>query len=284
MQSVSFSESAASSSPLGPFNGNTIQEEHHIDTNESGYNNHYIQEEKQKLSDPILLMPPIIDEAVKPLAKNKDIGLSADIELHGASEGHKGMDRFILQKNTSLSREDWPSGETPLNKAAYCGSEDTIRILLLFGADVSSRGLDGETALHWAAVRNHKRAARLLLDKGIDLSPNSYGETALHLAAQYGHEEIVHLILRKDIDLSQQDEDGKTALDRAEYNNHEKIVCLLRRRDMLKTWMGDHDEQSGPSSIHDDPSTSNSKTLTTSYPPIDIISSCPDHLFSLWGP
>ncbi|RPB09115.1 ankyrin, partial [Morchella conica CCBAS932] len=113
----------------------------------------------------------------------------------------------------------------PLNKAAraYCNSEGVIRFLLKFNTDVSSRGLDGETALHWAAVRNHKKVARLLLDKGIDLSPNSHGETALHLAAWYGHEEIVHLILRKDIDLSQQDKDGLTALGCAERNNHERI-------------------------------------------------------------
>jgi ankyrin repeat protein len=243
VQSVSVSESAASSSPLGPFNDNAIQEEHHIDTNEFEYNNHYTQKEKKKPSGPILPMPPIIDEAVKSLTKKKDIDLSStDIELHGASEGHKGMARIILQKNTPLSREDWSCGETRLNKAAYCDSEDMVRFLLKFNTDVSSRGLDGETALHWAAVRNHKKVARLLLDKGIDLSPNSYGETALHLAACYGHEEIVHLILRKDIDLSQQDLDANTALDLAEYNNHEKIVCLLRRRDMLKIWMGDHDE------------------------------------------
>lgn len=220
------------------------------------------------------------------MTKNKDIDLSADIELHGASEGHKGIDRLILQKNTSISSEDWSCGETPLNKAAraYCNSEGVIRFLLKFNTDVSSRGLDGETALHWAAVRNHKKVARLLLDKGIDLSPNSHGETALHLAAWYGHEEIVHLILRKDIDPSQQDKDGLTALGCAERNNHERIACLLRRRDMLKTWMGDHDEQSGPSGLHDDPPTSDSKTLTTSYPPLDTTSNCPDNIPPLWGP
>ncbi len=49
--------------------------------------------------------------------------------------------------------------------------------------DVSARGVNGETPLHYAAYRADIASAKLLLDAGVDINVrNSFGNTPLHKA------------------------------------------------------------------------------------------------------
>jgi len=69
-------------------------------------------------------------------------------------------------------------GETPLHLAAFAGYAETSRQLLDHGADVHAKSDGGWTALHYAAHSNHTNAARVLLERGADIYPrNVYGET-----------------------------------------------------------------------------------------------------------
>ena len=85
-------------------------------------------------------------------------------------------------------------GFTPLMFAAQAGHLDSVRSLLVAGADVNDATPDDGSALVLASVNGQKKVALFLLEKGAD--PNAtdgYGLTALHWALQEG---LVTLVSR----------------------------------------------------------------------------------------
>ena len=63
------------------------------------------------------------------------------------------------------------------------------------GADVNATNKNGETALMFAAQKNHIDAVRLCLDKGADVNArNGNDETALALAEKEDNTDIVNLL------------------------------------------------------------------------------------------
>ena len=54
-------------------------------------------------------------------------------------------------------------GRAPLHWAAYKGFPDTLRLLLVAGADLERGDREGCTPLHWAAIRGNGEAVTLLL-------------------------------------------------------------------------------------------------------------------------
>ena len=71
-----------------------------------------------------------------------------------------------------------------------------VKNLIIRGADVNSTNSQGETALHLAVKRRHKRIAEFLLTHGAETdAQNAYGDTPLHYAAEAGQAELVKLLL-----------------------------------------------------------------------------------------
>ena len=61
--------------------------------------------------------------------------------------------------------------ETPLMAAAISNQPATVEQLLAAGANMRTRGEDGETPLHKAAyIRDSTRVLDLLIDAGLDLT------------------------------------------------------------------------------------------------------------------
>jgi ankyrin repeat protein len=108
------------------------------------------------------------------------------------------------------------------------------KILQKKGIDVNIQDKFGQTALHWAIIRNNKEIVKLLLGKeNIDVNiQNKNGKTALYWAIKNNNTEIVKLLLEKeDIDVNIQYENGKTALYWAIYNKNTEIVKLLLEKE-----------------------------------------------------
>jgi len=100
---------------------------------------------------------------------------------------------------------------TPLLAAAENGHEAVARLLLDRGADVSTADEYRRTPLLAAAENGHEAVARLLLDRGADVSTaNVYRKSPLRAAAWNGHEAVARLLL-----------------DRGAENGHEAVARLL---------------------------------------------------------
>ncbi|MEO1034301.1 MAG: ankyrin repeat domain-containing protein [Pseudomonadota bacterium] len=65
---------------------------------------------------------------------------------------------------------DWrsPEGDTTLHYAAMRGDEMAVRILVELGIDVNARGDMGRTPLHYALTFGHRSAAKSLVSYGAD--------------------------------------------------------------------------------------------------------------------
>jgi ankyrin repeat protein len=112
-----------------------------------------------------------------------------------------------------------PDGFTALHLAAFFGQEDAAKLLLERGADVSLVARHATihvTPLHSAAAGLHPEIVKLLLEHGAD--PNAAqdgGFTPLHSAAQNDDRESVEALLEAGADPSLANDEGKTPADLA---------------------------------------------------------------------
>ena len=92
--------------------------------------------------------------------------------------------------------------DDPLLDAARRGELETVRELILRGADVDAVRGDGMTALHLAAERGHAEVARALIDAGaaVDAGTRIGRYAPLHLAARGGHGAVVARLLEAGAD------------------------------------------------------------------------------------
>ncbi|GAB4268687.1 MAG: hypothetical protein Kow0092_22520 [Deferrisomatales bacterium] len=87
-----------------------------------------------------------------------------------------------------------PAPELSLHEAARHGRTDALRRRLDAGADPNLRAA-GATPLHWAALRGHREAAALLLDRGAAVdAPDEDGYTPLFWALAGGRRGAIELL------------------------------------------------------------------------------------------
>jgi ankyrin repeat protein len=151
-----------------------------------------------------------------------------------------------------------PSAREVVSDALYIacrnGKEDTVRVLLRHGPDLSFRAFAGGTLLHWAYFSGSRAVIEALLRAGADptlrddvlrCTPRTFGicwpasvgwvskvrqrladdptlvnimeagRAPLHLAAKDGHLGVVKLLIEAGADVNLRDAEGKTALDLA---------------------------------------------------------------------
>ncbi|CAD5125234.1 DgyrCDS13477 [Dimorphilus gyrociliatus] len=112
--------------------------------------------------------------------------------------GHDTVGKALRNKHQMnlIDCED-AHGNTPLSEAASGGAKDTVRLLLLKGADPNSRGQFERTPLYRAAFAGHCEVVEELLERGAD--PRIYandGQTPLHIASK---DPIISLLENWDI-------------------------------------------------------------------------------------
>ena len=118
--------------------------------------------------------------------------------------------------------------ETTLADAAEHGDGVLVRELILDGADVNGRQVDGMTALHWAVYRDDLETAALLVKSGADVNAeNSYGVPPLSIAAMNRSATIVTLLLGAGADAQASLRGGETILMTAARTGSLKAVKAL---------------------------------------------------------
>ena len=135
--------------------------------------------------------------------------------------------RLLLLKGADVNAMS-ENSKTALHQAVDDGNEQITRLLLEKGADTESKDSSGNTALAYAAAGGREAVVQLLLEKGADVeSKNSSGDSALIWAAKTGHASIVRLLLQHGANVESEDSDGDTALILAVRGGHLLVVWLL---------------------------------------------------------
>ena len=123
--------------------------------------------------------------------------------------------------------------ELDVFEAAALGAEERLDDLLAQDAAlVYAKAGDGFTPLHLAAFFGHPGTAKLLVERGADVSAvadNAMRVRPLHSAAAADCAEIVELLLAHGADPNVQQESGHTALDAARQNGNDALAELLLR-------------------------------------------------------
>jgi ankyrin repeat protein len=92
-------------------------------------------------------------------------------------------------------REDDGDEDTCLMLAIIKEPADTVRTILVKGAEVNVRDKEGDTALFYAACNDRPDIVKLFLDRGADVNArNNNGETALSAAKTNGYQDIVRIL------------------------------------------------------------------------------------------
>ncbi|KAL8602129.1 hypothetical protein ACOMHN_007398 [Nucella lapillus] len=134
---------------------------------------------------------------------------------------------LILHTGTGINRE-LREGNTLLHFFALKGNSDVVKLLIDQGADINKQNENGDTPLYVATKEGRSHITELLIGLDADVNTqNSEGKTPLRYAAFTCQLDTAALLIRHDADVSIQDKDGITALHCAAYNGHSDIADLL---------------------------------------------------------
>lgn len=120
-------------------------------------------------------------------------------------------------------------GGSDIFEAVAAGDLDALRQTLSANPQsISSRGIQGISPLHLAAVRCNEAAGRILLDAGADVhAKKDDGWTPLHNACQNGDVAMVRLLLEHGADPSHRSKGGQTPLHSAAYGVSDNTIRML---------------------------------------------------------
>jgi ankyrin repeat protein len=162
--------------------------------------------------------------------------------------------REMLREDAELLNSRSGLDESPLGAAAHVGNKEIAEYLLSQGALLeicaaamlgmnevvqealeadpavaNARGAHGIPILFHAAIGGNYELARLLVERGADVTPAGAG-AALHAAIRVGHTEMARWLIDLGADVSAPDFQGKTPLERAGQYGRTEIAETLQQR------------------------------------------------------
>lgn len=119
----------------------------------------------------------------------------------------------------------------PIHDAVMNGAVAHVRAMLAASPDlVYSKTKDGDTPLHFAALKGYKVLVALLLEDRSDVDARDKdGDTPLYLASTRGNVAAADLLIQYGADVNAQAHDGTTPLQEAIAGGHRDMADFLRR-------------------------------------------------------
>ena len=133
--------------------------------------------------------------------------------------GYTEIVRLLVAAGANVNKKSETHGYTALMRAAEEGHADTVKLLLEAGADVNDKDNNGKAALIKAARNHHVEIVKLLLEKG--------SKVEVMTVADIPYEEIQELLLANVQNINVKNKQGNDALILATKRNNIKIVKLL---------------------------------------------------------
>lgn len=149
--------------------------------------------------------------------------------FHAVNFGSVKTIELLLDHGANINQAGC-RGKTPWLLAVESGDPAKIALLRGRGADTKVRNDNGQTGLHYAAMRGREDLFNDLLEHaGEEVSyPDRMGNTILHLAAAWNNPALVKTILAKTaIPVDAQNDDGETALLKALRSRQIAIAATL---------------------------------------------------------
>ena len=155
-----------------------------------------------------------------------------DLDIFAAAAvGRRDRVDELLDDEPYLVGACGADGFTPLHLATYFGWDETVRLLIARGADVSaiSENALRVQPLHNALAGGHIDIVDILIAAGASARARQGGGwTPLHAAVRNGNLDAIRLLLAHGADPNQPADDGTTALDLAD-RGAPRIAEVLRR-------------------------------------------------------
>ena len=134
--------------------------------------------------------------------------------LHEAIEKHDliALEALLDDESVDLNITT-VDGDTALHTAALVGNLEAIKLLVAHGADVN-RPVDfsGTTPLHFAASRTNAQIVRELIMAGADVNTqNKLGQTPIYFVEHSKNDRVIESLLRAGARLDIVDQFGQTA-------------------------------------------------------------------------
>ncbi|PFX25779.1 Ankyrin repeat and SOCS box protein 13 [Stylophora pistillata] len=143
--------------------------------------------------------------------------------IHEAAlNGHIDCLASLLEKGAKVDSATYNNNgpNTPLHYAARHGYVESVRLLLMYGADWKSVNNFGETPLHCTAMRGYVDCMQTLVRAEAD------HETPLHMCVQKHDREFTKLLIKANADLNIRDSRGNRPIDMKHLNDD--VVNILR--------------------------------------------------------
>ncbi len=160
----------------------------------------------------------LLDRGADPNLEGGEYGSALEV---AAGRGHTDIVEMLVRNGAHVHSKvsSGPRGtESALHLAVQGGHEGVLALLLRRSSlDANSKDKDGLSPLMKAASCGHDKIVQMLLDKGVDTKTrDTKGATALQIAADEGHEAVVQLLSELGPEMYDISRAGKTALEEVE--------------------------------------------------------------------
>uniref|UniRef100_A0A095AML9 Transient receptor potential cation channel subfamily A member 1 n=1 Tax=Schistosoma haematobium TaxID=6185 RepID=A0A095AML9_SCHHA len=168
---------------------------------------------------------------------SKDLTNSFEFEMRQEKLNQRMRKPFKKQQLIHLRDVE---GLAPIHAVASSGSIELLNICLQYNPDVLAKDQNGQTVLHYAALRGDLECVKAII-KNISLEKqtkliqcsNENQETCLHLAAKHNFVDMVDYLISLGSNINQQDINGYTPIMSAAIKGSINVIDYLLNKNII---------------------------------------------------